>query len=179
MIGNQGLFDALETKIESLPTSRLKLLKYGDQRVEWFSSEANLVVYLQQANREDDWLLYQRIESENQRRRTATALAIKQYQLEKGQWPSGLDSLNKVGLLPGDFTMVQGHRLGFQVDRLAEQEREQAAADLQNEEFALVWFPIWPRPSKERDKIAPPSTIKSLSQEGLFLDRETLVLRIR
>ncbi len=50
---------------------------------------------------------------EDYRRFIKTAIAIKHYQFEKGQWPESLDQLDDVGLEVRDYTTVKGQRFGY------------------------------------------------------------------
>lgn len=49
-------------------------------------------------------------------RRVLTAVAIKQFQLQEGRWPTSLSELTKVGLVPADWKMVDDIDLGYRVD---------------------------------------------------------------
>ncbi len=49
-------------------------------------------------------------------RRTLTAVAIKQFQLQEGRWPSSLSDLSQVGLAAADWKMVDGIDFGYRVD---------------------------------------------------------------
>lgn len=49
-------------------------------------------------------------------RRVLTAVAIKQFQLQEGRWPTSLSELSKVGLTPADWEMVAGIDFGYRVD---------------------------------------------------------------
>ncbi len=58
-----------------------------------------------------DW-----INSENHRRLSRTALAIKHFEMTKGQWPKSLDELSEVEFLASETQTVQGERFGYEVD---------------------------------------------------------------
>lgn len=49
-------------------------------------------------------------------RRVLTAVAIKQFQLQEGRWPTSLSELSKVGLAAADWKMVDGIDFGYRVD---------------------------------------------------------------
>ncbi|TWT66360.1 hypothetical protein [Allorhodopirellula solitaria] len=53
---------------------------------------------------------------EMEQRRTVTAVAIKQFQLQEGRWPRSLAELTQVGLASSDWKMVDGFDFGYQVD---------------------------------------------------------------
>ncbi len=59
------------------------------------------------------------IRSEDSRRFTLTAIAIKRYQLAKGQFPERLDQLKEIGLNPADWTTVGGIVFGYNQDEPA------------------------------------------------------------
>lgn len=82
-------------------------------------------------------------------RRTVTAVAIKQFQLQEGRWPKSLSELTRVGLAAADWEMVDGIDFGYRVDadakaarlwRYAERD-DSMGADIFNKNFQ---FPTWP-----------------------------------
>lgn len=50
---------------------------------------------------------------ENSRRHAVTALAIKRFQMQEGNWPESLAELERVGIHPRDTHTVSGGRLGY------------------------------------------------------------------
>lgn len=82
-------------------------------------------------------------------RRTVTAVAIKQFQLQEGRWPKSLSELSRVGLAAADWEMVDGIDFGYRVDADAKAARlwryadryGPMGADIFNKNFQ---FPTWP-----------------------------------
>ena len=56
------------------------------------------------------------VRHEDWRRLTRTAIAVKQFQQQEGRWPTRLAELNKVSLVPTDWTTVSYGTLGYDVD---------------------------------------------------------------
>lgn len=54
------------------------------------------------------------IRSEDLRRMTLSAVAVKQFQVQEGRWPGRLSELAKVGLDVADWSIVTGIPLGYQ-----------------------------------------------------------------
>jgi hypothetical protein len=144
-----------------LPSAKLAVLESTSELIELFSAEPKLIRYLNQSqfgNEEihafsnfvstqsgslkslRDTISNQQVAAENLRRFALTALAIKQYQLENGDWPERLEQLKDVNLSARDFSMVQGQPFGFQVATMTEVEQETFGQPDGQHRFAWLWF---------------------------------------
>ncbi len=76
--------------------------------------------FMNTAGAETGWLISGYARYETDRRWTLTALAIKQYKLEHGQWPAELSDLSQVGLNRSDWEIMPNVPFGYQAKPLVD-----------------------------------------------------------
>jgi hypothetical protein len=164
---NLFINEPLRRVLYNLPSPKLAAIEEADQLVERTRNGTLLTNYLSQQTpfRQIDftnsarWSLFRQraetawfekytirylVDHENFRRLVLTAITVKQYQLEKGEWPKQLSDLQTYGLTSQDYTSVAGNRFGFEVTPHAEVElanQEHADSKDIQQSFACLWIP--------------------------------------